>query len=103
MLSQQQVKDLIRDSLIALNDEKKDGHKIPISGDTVLLGSGTLLDSLDFVLVVTYIEERLHTLTGQEIQIGADLQEFNEDNPFRTTATLSDHIAAILQSEQPDG
>lgn len=99
MLSKQQVKDLVRDSLIALNVEKKDDQKIPVSDDTILLGRGTLLDSLDLVFVVTDIEERLHALTGQEIQLATDLQSFDEDHPFRTAATLSEHIATVLQSE----
>ena len=99
MLSKEQVKDLVRDSLITLNAEKEQSQKIPVSDDTVLLGSGALLDSLDFVLVVTNIEERLYALMGREIHLAADLQSFDEDHPFRTAATLSEHITTILQSE----
>lgn len=100
MLSAQQIEDLLRDSLISLNEEKPEGRKIPVSNDTVLLGGGTLLDSLDFVVIITDIEERLHALTGREIPLGADLQAFDEDNSFRTVATLGKHITIILQSEQ---
>lgn len=100
MLPMQQIKDLVRESLITLNEEKKEDQKIPVCDDTVLLGSGTLLDSLDFIVLVTNIEERLHTLTGREIQLVADLPSSQEDNPFRTIGTLSRHIATIMQSEQ---
>ena len=99
MLSKQQAKDLVRDSIIAINEEKEEGQKIPVSDDTILLGSGTLLDSLNIVVLITDIEERLHALTGRELQITEDMMSFEGDNPFRTVATLSEHIATILQSE----
>ena len=100
MLSMQQIRGIVNDSLNAINEEKAEGSKIPISDDTVLLGTGTLLDSLDFVLLVTNVEEGLQNLTGQEVAIGADLQSFEEENPFRTVATLSNHIETILQLGQ---
>lgn len=99
MLSTQQVKDLVLDSIVAVNEEKQGDDKIPVSPDTVLLGSGSLLDSLDFILLVTNLEERLHSHTGRDIELSSGLQSFNDQNPFRTVATLSEHIATNLQSD----
>ena len=99
MLTNEQIKGLLRDSLVRLNDEKAEGQKIPIADDTVLLGTGTVLDSLDFVEIVTEIEEQLHALTGKAIPLGTDMQAFDDDNPFRTIATLEAHIAILLNSE----
>ena len=56
MLTTQQVKDLVLDSIVAVNEEKQGGEQIPVSPETVLLGSGSPLDSLDFILLVTNIE-----------------------------------------------
>ncbi|MDA2933356.1 hypothetical protein MYX82_03325 [Acidobacteria bacterium AH-259-D05] len=100
MLSKQQVKDLVRESLIMLNEEKKEDQKIPVADDTALLGSGTLLDSVDFIVIVINIEERLQALTGHEIQLTADLRLLHEDSPSLTVAVLSEHIVTILQTEQ---
>ena len=97
MLTTQQVKDLVLDSIVAVNEEKQGGEKIPVSLDTVLLGSGSPLDSLDFILLVTNIEERLHSQTGREIELSPDLQSFEDYNPFRTVTTLCEHIATNLQ------
>ena len=98
MLTQQEIEDVVRDSLVTLNEEKEEGEQIPIADETVLFGVGAMLKSLDFVLIVTAIEERLYDLTGREIEIGKDLQTIEEDNPFRTVATLRGHIARILES-----
>ena len=98
MLSKQQASDLVLESLVALNQEKEEGAKIPVSSDTVLLGTGTDLDSLDLIFVITNIEDRLYALANREIQLAADAKVFEGDDPFRTVASLGDHIAAIMQS-----
>jgi len=102
MLTTAQIKDLLRDSLVKLNEEKAEGQKIPISDETVLLGTGTLLDSLDFVVIVTDLEEQLHALTGQMIPLGTDMQAFDDNNPFRTVATLEEYIGMLLSSRTPN-
>jgi acyl carrier protein len=102
MLTSAQIKDVLRDSLVRLNEEKAEGQKIPISDATVLLGTGTLLDSLDFVVIVTDIEDQLQALTGQVIPLGTDMQAFDDSNPFRTVATLKEHIGMLLSSGNPN-
>lgn len=98
MLTKQQANDLVLESLVALNEEKEDDEKIPVSTDTVLLGMGTGLDSLDLIFVITNIEDRLYDLAKREIQLATDAQAFEGDHPFRTVATLGEHIAAIMHS-----
>ena len=98
MLSEQQIENVVLGSLMTLNNEKQEGQKIPVSNETILLGSGTLLDSLDFILIITDIEEQLNVLTGQDVPLAVDLQAFEDDNPFRSVATLRNHIGIILET-----
>lgn len=97
MLSKQDVSNLVQESLKGLNQEKEEGNKIPVANDTVILGSGTLLDSLDFIVIITDIEERLFASTGQSIQLVVDLDSPEESNPFRNVDTLSEHITEMLK------
>lgn len=103
MLSKQDVSVLVQESLKGLNEEKEDNKKIPVSEDTVLLGTGTLLDSLDFIVIITDIEERIFAATGQDYQLSMDLDSPEESNPFRNIGTLSEHIAAELKSGTSQG
>ena len=98
MLSKQQASDLVLESLVALNLEKEESEKIPVSIDTVLLGTGTSLDSLDLIFVITNIEDRLYDLADQEIQLAAETNVFDGDRPFRTVETLGDHIVTLMES-----
>ena len=97
MLSVDEVRKIIIDSLDALNEEKEASALIQVTHDTILLGSGSQLDSLDFILLVTDLEERLHSATGREIEVAAPLESFEDQNPFRSVSTLSEHIASNLQ------
>ena len=96
MLSADQVKEIILESLGALNEEKKPDELIRVAHDTVLLGRGSMLDSLDFILLVTNVEERLHAAAGRDIEVVAPFESFEEQNPFRSVTTLSEHIASNL-------
>jgi len=98
MLSKQDVSVLVQQSIDGLNEEKGEGKKIPVADDTVLLGSGTMLDSLDFIVIVTDIEERLFASTGQTIHLAIDLDAPEDSNPFRDVGVLSEHIATMLTS-----
>ena len=97
MLSKQDVSNIVQESLKVLNQEKEEGKKIPVGDDTVILGGGTLLDSLDFIVIITDVEERLFASTGQNIQLVVDLDSPEESNPFRNVGTLSEHIAEMLK------
>lgn len=99
MLTREEVQNIIRDSIVAINEEKKGGEQISIAENTVLMGSGTTLDSLDFILLITNIEERLHASTKQQIQLVQDMEAFDNNNPFRTTASLTDHIVSVIGPE----
>lgn len=99
MLTKEEVQNIIRDSIIAINEEKQGGEQISVAEDTVLMGSGTVLDSLDFILLVTNIEERLYASTKQQIQLVDDMGAFDYNNPFRTAASLSDHIISVIGTE----
>ena len=102
MLTIQQAKELVLQSLAALNEEKEAGEKIPVSVDTVLMGIGTPLDSLDLIFLITNIEDRLFAIADREIQLAADSQAFEGNHPFRTVTTLSEHIAAISSKPPND-
>jgi hypothetical protein len=79
-----------------LNEEKGADDKIPVSEDTILMGTGTPLDSLGFVVFVTNAEEKLNDATGMDLSISSDLHLFEDDTPFHTVSTLADYIVTLM-------
>ena len=96
MVTTQQAKDLVFESLEALNEEKADDEKISISGDTVLMGIGADLDSLDLINLIVNLEDRLYSATAQQIQLAVNAESLEGDHPFRTASVLIDHISGLL-------
>ena len=84
---------VIRDAFSALHEGGILEAKIEVEPSTVLLGSGTALDSLGFVSVMSEIEDRLSTMTGREMMLLFDeIHAFNPDKSSLTAGTLAAFI-----------
>jgi len=98
-ISNELANKLIQDSLNSLHKSGLIEQAIVIQDDTVLLGTGTVLDSLSFVTFITELEDRLSQASGTEIYLVLqDVNEFNTDNPYSTVGTLSRHLVNITKN-----
>ena len=63
---------------------------------TVILGSGTVLDSLGFVTFISDMEERISAAAGQEYYlILTEIHEYNAEEAFLSAGTLARYIEKI--------
>lgn len=69
---------------------------IIVNSDTIILGSGSTLDSLGFVTFISDMEERVSNESGQEIYlILTEVHEFNSEEAFLSAGTLAQYIEKI--------
>lgn len=69
---------------------------VTVNSDTVILGSGSSLDSLGFVTFISDMEERVSDESGQEYYlILTEIHEFNSDEAFLSAGTLAQYIEKI--------
>lgn len=69
---------------------------IEVAPETVILGTGSHLDSLGFVTFISDMEERVSAEVGQDVYlILTDIHEFNEDQTRLSVGTLAGYIAQI--------
>ena len=69
-----------------------------VDRDTVILGSGSSLDSLGFVTFISDIEERISAETGQEhFLVLTEIHDFNADQAFLSAGTLAQYVAKITE------
>lgn len=73
------------------------GTEIAKTPDTVLVGSGSELDSIDFIALVVAIEGKLYDKHGINISITAEKAMSQKNSPFRTIDTLADYILELLR------
>lgn len=68
------------------------------SRDTVILGGGSVLDSISFVTFITEVEDRIQAETGEEFYLVLnEIDAFNINNPNLTIGGLSDYISATIK------
>lgn len=96
-MEQQQVFQLIQESTDSLYNSGLIPEKVTVFNDTVLLGKGSILDSVAFITLFSEIEDRLSEKTGKEIFIDfAQLHDFNSDKSMLNVSTLADYIIKLL-------
>ena len=69
-----------------------------VDSATVILGSGSSLDSLGFVTFISDMEERVSDESGQDhYLILSDIHEFNAEEAFLSAGTLAQYIEKISE------
>ena len=67
-----------------------------VEADTVLLGTGSSLDSMGFVTFVTDVEERLNRATGKDLYIVlTELEELYPGAAQLTASMFADYLVQL--------
>jgi hypothetical protein len=89
---------LIQDSFNSLQRSGVISDAVSISADTVILGSGTVLDSLGFVTFISDMEDRLSTETGQDIFLELDeIIDFSDTDVCLTAGLFATYIDRLTK------
>ena len=88
MVTEQQIKKIIFESLNAIIDSKMVPKSFEVNDDTVLIGMGGNLDSVSFVAFVTDVEEKIEEEIDQEFVI--KLQEIHDLNEGKNALVVHD-------------
>ena len=104
MIDKTAAAQLIEESLDSLARAGLLETQIAVSGETVLLGSGSELDSMGFVTFVTDLEDRLQRQTGQELYLVLnEIAQFNIDRPELTVDALARYIERLTGRQAGNG
>jgi acyl carrier protein len=69
---------------------------IMVTPETIVLGTGSMLDSLGFVTLISDLEERVSAETGREhYLILTEIHEANSDQAFLSAGVLANYIEII--------
>ncbi len=94
-----QIREILKESVDELNEQLDDEKKILFSEDVRLIGKKSLLDSMDFVTLITIIEERISDQMDRDIRIVSDKAFSMERSPFYSIGTLIDYVTELVGEE----
>ena len=97
MIANQQVLELIYETIDELNQTLATGMQLPKSPDTVLFGEGSTIDSLGLVGLIVGVEQRAAEQFEAAITIVNEKAMSLRNSPFRTVGTLADYVGELLQ------
>lgn len=91
------IQQVIQESFDSLWNSEMIPEKILVSDDTLIIGKGSVLDSIAFITLFSDIEDRLSEQTGSEIfLVLGDIHEYNESRNALNVRTLLDYIETII-------
>jgi len=102
-LSRERIMQLVQLSLGHIQQIGLLERTVLMNADTVLLGTDSVLDSLNFVAFISDIEDRLHAEINQDLFLVLnDIDTFNSEDPHLSVDTLVQHIVSLTKGlEKP--
>ena len=87
---------LMQDSVDSMQRSGMMEETIKITPDTIVLGTGSSLDSLGFVTFISDLEERVSAESGKEhFLILTEIHEANADQAFLSAGVLAEYVQKI--------
>ncbi len=95
----EKIFELIKESILCLNEEWEIPElEIPTT-DTRLFGSHSAIDSLALVNLIAEVEERLNVSFGKDIVIADERVMSRTHSPFRQVSSLAEYIETLLNGD----
>lgn len=91
-ISSEQAETLVRNAIVALNNELSEGERFTATPSTVLFGIGAVIDSLSLVSLVVDIETALSEQYDLDIALADEEATARTVLPFSTVQALQDYI-----------
>ena len=95
-MTQKRAMELIAASLEKLKKNDMLSKDVNVSDGLVLLGIGSPLDSIDFVVFTTDLEERISNEKKEDFYLVlSEIREFNINQPLLSVAALAEYIVQL--------
>jgi acyl carrier protein len=96
MALREQLIDLVYQVIRDINADLPVDQKLAESPDTVLLGFGGFLDSLQLVRLLLSLERKIETAFDAKPALMEDVELLSENGPLNNVGSLSDYLASLL-------
>jgi len=89
---------IIQESLNSLKRAGLTEQDVTVRDDTILLGTGSPLDSIAFVTFITELEDRVSRKVDRELYLVLkDIHEYNTDNSYLTAGILARYLVKLTE------
>ncbi len=93
------IENIVKQAVEELNEQKESDSKLNYSPDTRLIGKHAEIDSMEFVTLVSIIEELVGDEFDKDIRIVSDKAFSRERSPFYSIGTLIDFVTELVEEK----
>lgn len=88
---------IIQQCYDSLSDSGFIENRVMVDPKTVIIGDGSVLDSIGFVTLVTELEEKLSQAAQKDVFFVLDeIQEFDMNSPFLSADTFAQYMLKLV-------
>lgn len=97
---EEKIKSIMKEAVEELNEQLENEDKLEYAEDVRLIGKNAKIDSMDFVTLITIIEELISDKFDKDIHIVSDSAFSRERSPFYSIGTLSGFVRELVEGEE---
>lgn len=97
---EESILDIILKSLKEITEFSNNNVSCELDQDSVIFGTGGLLDSMGLVTLITDLEEKLEDEFGVSLILADERAMSQKKSPFRTVSSLAQYINTLMQEEK---
>ena len=94
------IKLVLKESIDELNEQLDDDEKINFNEETRFVGSKACLSSINFVTLITIIEEIIEDKLNKTIHLVNEKAFSSKRSPFYSIETFVDYIEELIKEAQ---
>ena len=94
------IDEIIKEAVEELNEQKEPANQLNYSPETRLIGKHAEIDSMEFVTLISIIEELISDEFDRSIRSVSDKAFSRERSPFYSIGTLTDFVAELMEENQ---
>ncbi|MDO5154438.1 MAG: hypothetical protein Q4D51_00590 [Eubacteriales bacterium] len=94
------IEKIMQEAILELNEQMDEEKKLSYDKELRLIGKSAAVDSMEFVTLISIIEECIADELDIDIRIVSDRAFSKERSPFYSVSTLEDFIIELIEEEE---
>ncbi len=91
------IEKIFNEAIDELNAQLDDDKQISNTENITLIGSDSLIDSMEFVAFIAIIEDIIFEYYNKKISIVSDKAFSSSNSPFRSIKTLKNYVLELIK------
>ena len=96
----EEIKGILKEAIEELNEQLDDNEQVSFSEDTHFIGSKACLSSINFVTLISIIEELIEDKMDKTVHLVNEKAFSSKRSPFYSIETFTDYIEELLKEAE---